>query len=285
MLKPAQIDSGFKSWVKSKKNYIKAYIKGIQLNKDFAEVETYCMFIGYPRSGHSLVGSLLDAHPDIVIAHELDALKYLQDGYTRRQLFYLLLKKSQDFTATGRIGAGYSYTVPNQWNGRFRRLKVIGDKRGGRSSRRLGENPELLHQLKQVIGINPKLIHVMRNPFDNITTISFRGRMDLEEAIIRYFTYCAYVMKVKGLVNEKNWFEFKHESFVAHPKLLLTKILEFLGQPPSKKYLCDCASIILKAPHKSRMEGLWTRDLIHRVQNEIAKISLSSWIYLCELNE
>ncbi len=26
------------------------------------------MFIGYPRSGHSLVGSLLDAHPNIIVA-------------------------------------------------------------------------------------------------------------------------------------------------------------------------------------------------------------------------
>jgi len=32
--------------------------------RHFDAVRTFCLFIGYPRSGHSLVGSLLDAHPD-----------------------------------------------------------------------------------------------------------------------------------------------------------------------------------------------------------------------------
>ena len=31
-----------------------------------ADLETYCLFIGYQRSGSSLIGSLLDAHPEVV---------------------------------------------------------------------------------------------------------------------------------------------------------------------------------------------------------------------------
>ena len=38
------------------------------------QLRSFCLFIGYPRSGHSLLGSLLDAHPDIAIAHEVNAL-------------------------------------------------------------------------------------------------------------------------------------------------------------------------------------------------------------------
>ncbi|KAJ7371717.1 hypothetical protein OS493_023052 [Desmophyllum pertusum] len=37
-------------------------------------VETFVMFIGYPRSRHSLVGAILDAHPEIIIPHEYDVL-------------------------------------------------------------------------------------------------------------------------------------------------------------------------------------------------------------------
>ena len=33
-------------------------------------VEKFVLFVGYPRSGHSLIASVMDAHPDIVIAHE-----------------------------------------------------------------------------------------------------------------------------------------------------------------------------------------------------------------------
>jgi hypothetical protein len=35
------------------------------------------MFIGYLRSGHSLIASLLDAHPNAIATHELDALKFV----------------------------------------------------------------------------------------------------------------------------------------------------------------------------------------------------------------
>ena len=33
-------------------------------------VEKYVFFAGYPRSGHSMIGSVMDAHPNMVIAHE-----------------------------------------------------------------------------------------------------------------------------------------------------------------------------------------------------------------------
>jgi phage terminase large subunit-like protein len=41
----------------------------------FHDVGVFCIFIGYPRSGHSLVGSLLNAHPEVIISHELDVLR------------------------------------------------------------------------------------------------------------------------------------------------------------------------------------------------------------------
>ena len=34
------------------------------------------MFIGYPRSSHSLVGAILGAHPEIIIPHQYDVIKY-----------------------------------------------------------------------------------------------------------------------------------------------------------------------------------------------------------------
>src|SRR3989344_1389974 len=38
---------------------------------DFSSVRTFILFVGYPRSGHSLIGSIMDAHPNIIIAHEV----------------------------------------------------------------------------------------------------------------------------------------------------------------------------------------------------------------------
>lgn len=37
--------------------YLASYYKGRENREIFDNVQTYCMFIGYPRSGHSLVSA------------------------------------------------------------------------------------------------------------------------------------------------------------------------------------------------------------------------------------
>ena len=43
----------------------------------FRDVETFCFFVGHTKSGCSLLGALLDAHPDAIVADEADALRYV----------------------------------------------------------------------------------------------------------------------------------------------------------------------------------------------------------------
>ena len=91
----------------------------------------FCFFIGYGRSGHSLIGSLLDAHPKIVISHEQHILSYLKIGFSQYQLYWLMIRNSKNFKKKGRRWGKYSYHIPGSWQGRFKDIKVIGDKKGG----------------------------------------------------------------------------------------------------------------------------------------------------------
>ena len=67
-------------WISRGKNDFKG---APNLTKDVIDgIKTFVMFIGYPRSGHSIVGSLMDAHPHMVIANEFLLLrnwKYFSD--------------------------------------------------------------------------------------------------------------------------------------------------------------------------------------------------------------
>ena len=40
-------------------------------------VKKFVFFVGHPRSGHSIVGSFMDAHPNMVIAHEFMLFRQL----------------------------------------------------------------------------------------------------------------------------------------------------------------------------------------------------------------
>jgi hypothetical protein len=245
---------------------------GARQHRLFAQVETYCMFIGYPRSGHSLVGSLLDAHPDMVIAHELDVLGFVQSGFRRGQIYALILNNSREIAAKGRVQTGYSYHVPNQWQGRFRTLQVVGDKRGRGSMVRLQRRPDLLSKLQRVVRDPVRFVHVMRNPYDNISTMSKRRDWTLEQAADIYFSLVETVAEIKRVAGDSHVIDVRHEAVIADPKSSLKELCGFLGVTPTDDYLEDCAGIIYSSAHRSRFETPWTPQLKDAVQERIDRV-------------
>ena len=162
----------------------------------FDDVESVCLFIGHGRSGHSLLGALLDAHPSMVIAHELNLLRYVRLGFSRQQLFHLMVNTSTAFQARGGWWSGYSAKVLGQWQGRWRELRVIGDKKGFSTCWELRHDPELLDKLRRIAASPVRLIHVIRNPFDNISTMYGKRLVpdeQLESVAKRYFLNCEVV--------------------------------------------------------------------------------------------
>lgn len=251
-------------------HYLISLINSNKNRELFDNIEQYFMFIGYPRSGHSLIGSLLDAHPNIVVAQELGVLKYILARFNKAQIYYLLLENSRKFTERGRQWGDYSYKVHNQWQGTFKKLKIIGDKQGGGACLRLKARPWLLLRLRDTIG-SIKSLHVIRNPYDNISTISKQHNMNLKDSIDYYFSFCETIAKVKEQLNNDELFEFRQESFIDDPKKLLKEICEFLREDAPNEYLNSCASVVYKSPHKSRYKAQWSDELIEIVNQRISQ--------------
>jgi hypothetical protein len=251
--------------------YIQSRSKISKYTSEFQDIETYCVFIGYPRSGHSLIGSLLDAHPDMVFSNELNALRHIKYKFNREQLYYLILKNSQNFSLNGRSHTGYSYKVDNQWQGRYRKIKVIGDKRGSGSIKKLFYRPDLLDLLQKKIRQNIKFIHVMRNPFDNISTMFVKSsQLKLEGSIDYYFFLADEITKLKKNIPPDDIYELRHETFILKPKESLTGLTNFLGVEAEESYLESCTKILFKNPKKTRHNAPWTDELIARVNRQIS---------------
>jgi hypothetical protein len=256
--------------------YLASYREGPKNRELFDGVGVYCMFIGYPRSGHSLIGSLLDAHPVAIIAHELDALKFVEAGVDRDRLYYLLLDNSQRSARREREWTGYTYKVPCQWQGRFDKLQIIGDKKGGKSTLQLAENLNLLHLLQKTVATDVKLIHVVRNPYDNIATIYKHSQGHKHATVLRtviedYFSRCETNADLKKRLKNETVLDVRHESFVDNPKSSLCELCGFLGIGYDTAYLEDCASIVFKSPHKSRYDIEWDAASLAAVRDGIRR--------------
>jgi hypothetical protein len=244
----------------------------------FDDVRTYVLFIGYPRSGHSLVGFLMDAHPHAIIASQTSALRYLRHGFSRRQTFFCILENSRKVARIGREWRPYSYAVPNQWQGRFDKLRVVGDSTGLTRVRR---NPALLKTAQEKLkGVDLKLIHVIRNPYDNISTMNRIRRQPLPDTIAAYFSMCETVEQIKRQVGPGVVYDIRHENLILHPQNALQGLCAFLGLSTEEGYFEDCASIIFKSPHKTRNDVDWSEESIVSVRRQAARFAfLSGYSY------
>ena len=258
--------------------------RGWRRRGQFAEVERFCLFLGYPRSGHSLVGSLLNAHPEILVSHELDAVGYVEHHFRRAQLYTLILERDELFASMGRTWTGYGYEVPGQFQGRWTRLRVIGDKRGRDTSFRLGRGGvRLLERVRRVVGVPISVVHVTRDPFDNIATMSrYRHRprragapagspgRALEEAVDRYAELCRWVDEVRRRLAPEELHDLAYEDFVARPEESLAGLCRFLGVEASPSYLSACAGVVWPDVRPTREAVGWTGRNRERVAELVA---------------
>ena len=157
-------------------------------------VKKFIFFVGYPRSGHSVIESILDAHPNVVIAHEYNLFEKLplivarnstrgQTNFTEaaKELFNQIHRNSYDNIFLNGTRSdnkkGYNLTLNGTWQGYYKdQILVIGDKKGGGSAKlyakRSTEFQRIYNKLLEMISIQIPvvIIHCVRNPFDIISS-------------------------------------------------------------------------------------------------------------------
>lgn len=238
-----------------------------------SKVNHLLLFTGYPRSGHTLVGALLDAHPNMVIAHQVYALGYLERGIAKQRVFQLLLDNAARFNDAGRNWMGYNYRVPAQWQGKYEELKIIGDKSGGITTRTFQHRQGLdeVDAIADRTGLKITFVHVIRNPYDMISTMTKRavtdqGHPDTEATFqlkIKHF-----FKHVEGVALLKNHARYEvldvwHEDLVAYPIPTISGLLSQLNLSGTAPYLQACNELVWENPKKSRNSIVyWTDDNI-----------------------
>jgi hypothetical protein len=248
--------------------YIESLVAGYRARSLFDDVRTYAMFIGQPRSGTSLLGSIINAHRNVCMSHELNALRYIRRGYGRAQLFWLIKKRDEWFGESGRKWTGYDYTVEGEWQGQHEKLLVIGDKKAGCTTEMLRKYPNLFDKLQRVVNVPIRMIHLVRDPYNVIRTIhKKRSRTSLELATKMFLDRC-----------ETNWrlmqqhgdtiLTIRLEELIAEPEQHLKDLCGFLGIEATAEYVRACSSVLFEKPRQSKTEISWPPELVERIERQ-----------------
>lgn len=236
-------------------------------------VSRYCMFIGYPRSGQTLVSAMLNAHKNAAIAHEMNALALVLRGSSKSHLYASLLARDRWFTGQGTTSSGCRYRVPNQWQGRYERLIVIGDKKGAGAAMVLHHQPTALDCLRELVQVPLRIVHVVRNPWDNISRIARSHRTTLEQSADAYFAMCHSVAGALARVKRNELLVVRHETFVGAPRDSLRDICRFVDLPLYPRYLEDCCAVTFCSSKPARHLVTWPAKLRQEVEARLQAFS------------
>ena len=105
----------------------------------YQNVETFSLFVGHSRSGHSLVAAILDSHPEIIISGEFNLLYKLESSFMdpsetddegKLRTFFELHFRSHEQAIFGNrspnCSSSYCYNIDGSWQGNYKsKLKVI----------------------------------------------------------------------------------------------------------------------------------------------------------------
>ncbi len=238
----------------------------LRVRRDFDDLESFVCFIGYPRSGHTLIGSLLDAHPQALIGMELRVEKYISWGFSRSQIFALIRRRNRWFAGKNWQWNTYDYVVPGASQGQYGDLKVIGDKKGGGFTWWVGEDIDNVRRLRDLVKMPIKLIHNIRNPLDNIATIAVQDGRSVTDAITRYRVMAEIVDSVIPTLAEDEIFHQWHEDFVGDVAEQMRALCGFVGLPADADYLQACQAVVFDTPRLTRDTVDWSADDLEKVE-------------------
>ena len=267
-------------------------------------VKKLVFFVGYPRSGHSIIGSLLDSHPNMVISNEFGMFRKLieEPSYhqANRTFLYNALYRSSvcsyyfGLRAEEATRKGYSLRVDDSWQARYDgTISVIGEKSGGNTCMTYrnyghGKFVETFERLLSIVKVPVFTIHAVRNPYDNIATMALMSKKStvskldltpenpyhndelLDWAIDNYFSRVETVNELLTKL-DLSIIEIHSKDLILQPKQTFAQICAILEVSCDDQYLDTVASKVFPEISKTRALIVWSPEQKARVAEEIKK--------------
>ena len=209
-------------------------------------IDTVCVLIGHTKSGGSLLGAMLDAHPSVIFGDEVDVVGLCLADFTPVQIFRSLERSARREASRGRVTArrlgGYSLAIPG-WQGSHDRPKVAGVSRSGPTTRVLGSSEATLNRVLATFdGYRLANVQVVRRPHDSVAAMVLRSGREPLNAIADYEAQCERLEHLRDRLADL--VTIHYEELVGDPARTLSAIVEFLSIEVIPEHVEACAAMV-----------------------------------------
>jgi hypothetical protein len=223
----------------------------------------FLSFCGYPRSGHTLVAAILNANPNCMISNQLNIFNNDKVNMNYIRSYSLI-------TGTWKPTTQVPH-VPKQ------EITVVGDKTGHRTVEILNSTPQRLGMIKSQIGVPLKWIHVVRNPFDNLTTwakLNYENNKQrsqsqhLNNVIEKYIKLNETIARLK---RSEDVLTVRHEYVITRMHNTLEEMANFLEISFDPIWRDNVRNTVWKKPRITRRQIPWTqkqKGIVHDIINQ-----------------
>jgi len=236
----------------------------------------FLSFMGYPRSGHTLVAAILNANPNVICSNQLNIF-----SSDKVDLNYIMSYSTNPSTWKDTTQIVH---VPKQ------EITVIGDKTGHRTVTLLEDNPKRLGIIKSQVKVPIKWIHVVRNPYDNLATwviLNYKNKskngqkisikQELNEVIQKYSLLNQTIDKLR---KSEDVLTINHEYVITRMHDTLERMANFLEISFDPIWRDNVRSTVWKRPRITRNKVKWTNEQKKTVEKIIRQYPwLNGYVY------
>lgn len=254
---------------------IKNFLKSDTKVKHFSSLQSFALIIGNARSGSTVLGSVIDAHPTAIIANETISSANFWRGLNRQDILEEICLNSETNNSSGRISEGYSYSI-KQNNFKVNDITVMGDKAWNPATLLLHGDYSLLSSLESALGVPIRIIHAIRNPFDVIATMHTRSTAPVKDRILWYFMHCDSVCAIRDFHKDIGYIDIHHEDLLLEPGSTIKNICNFLEMEVTESHIKACEELLFPTPKETRTTIKWSNEEIEMVLQKMSEFDFLS---------
>ena len=237
----------------------------------FSELRGFVLIIGNSRSGSTALGSVIDHHPNAMIAQESPASSNFWrniDGETiLRQVYDNALHNER----AGRPWQGYQYSTPS-FSIENRRIEVAGDKIWNPATLLLHGDIGLIGRLEQTLGVPVQILESIRHPLDCIAAMHKRSSASLEDRVRWYFMHLEATAAIRDRMTFRNYQCVYHEHLIESPEIELTRLFRFLDLTEAQEHANKARDILFKTPERKRATVDWPDSVLRDIHERMLRL-------------